>query len=166
MFYHQNCFWQQSYNVLSTKCIPKGKFPGFQENLADKLPGWGNNDGFGFLDFTKRTCCNTVRHQLLQNRQKKCSLEGEHMLNMSKKQSCHRIIDSPFYQILFGHRPWDLCQQIWLGCHTSAQGLACYNQTCWYFSLKTRTIRPHQMSETQILYQSYIKPIVLICHLT
>lgn len=85
MFYHQlflaailQCAVKQM-TMPQPSCIPKGKFPGFQENLADKLPGWGNNDGFGFLDFTKRTGCNTVRHQLLQNRQKKCSLEEEHM---------------------------------------------------------------------------------------
>lgn len=98
--------------------------------------------------------------------------KGEHALNMSNKWSCKRMTDSPFYQILFGHRPWDLCQQKWLGCHASAQGSAWYNQTCWYFFLETHTIQPHQMSEKQVIKllsqytTSYIKTIVLIYHCT
>lgn len=153
--------------------IPKGKFSGFQENLANKLPCWGNDDGFRFLELTKGTGRNTIRNQLLQYRQQERSLKRRtHLLNMSNKWSCKRMIASPFYQTLFGHRPWDPCQQKWLGCHASAQGSASYNQTCWYFFWDTHTIQPHQMSEKQVITllsqytTSYNKTIVCIQHCT
>lgn len=75
--------------------------------------------------------------------EKKCI----YTLSTSKFTGQLLILISPFYQILFGHRPWDLCQQRWSGCHASAQGSASHNQTCWQCFSETGTILPHQRSE-------------------
>lgn len=153
--------------------IPKGKFSGFQENLANELPCRGNDDGFRFLELTKGTGCGAVRHQLLQYRQQKRNLKRRtRMFNMCNRLRCQRIRDAPFYQIRFGHRPWDLCQQKWWGYRASAQGWAWYNQTCWYLFWETRTTQPHRMSAKQgikLLSQytiSYIRTSVLTHHCT
>lgn len=54
--------------------VPKGELSSLEVNLVDELPGWGNDDGFRFLQLTEGTGCDTVCHQLLQNREQERSL--------------------------------------------------------------------------------------------
>ncbi len=92
------------------------------------------------------SCCRIGSRNAAWRREDKFKLCPQANLQVS----CWFSHISPFYQIQSGHRPWDLCQQRWLGCRASAQGSASHNQTCWCFSSRTRTMLPLQKSEEKM----------------
>lgn len=83
--------------------IPKGELSGLQVNLVDELPGWGNDDDFRLLELTEGAGCHTIRHQLLQNREQECSLEGKRYIYTCKLLGHKQTHRSAVYSLL-SHR--------------------------------------------------------------
>lgn len=76
--------------------VPEGELSSLEVNLVDELPGWGNDDGFRFLQLTEGASWDAVHHQLLQNREQERSLGRETThLNSVHVRTCRPVVSPP-----------------------------------------------------------------------